>query len=88
MFHRYNPEKVNFICNFFIDKGMTTALENFVHLTQPVFACDREFLYTKLIDVYKVSLSNGKKVYFKTSNNVDFTLHSVDNKILLGTSSK
>jgi hypothetical protein len=36
---------------------MLTALENFVHFTQPVFACDREFLYGKLIEVYKVSIS-------------------------------
>jgi hypothetical protein len=51
---RYNHEKASYICNFFADRGNLSALESFVHLTQPVFACDREFLYSKLIDVYKV----------------------------------
>ena len=37
-----------------MEEGHLSALENFVQLTEPVFACDRDFLYSKLIHVFRV----------------------------------
>lgn len=49
---RYNHEKVANAVTHLTENKRLEALEKFVQLTQPVFGCDREFLYTKLVGAY------------------------------------
>ncbi|XP_059094066.1 leucine-rich PPR motif-containing protein, mitochondrial-like [Tigriopus californicus] len=48
---RYNSRKAQYICIQFVNDQNSEAMEKFVLLTRDLFACDRNYLYDKLLDV-------------------------------------
>ena len=49
---RYDRGKLTHIINKYINHGLLNELEHLVLFSKPIFACDREFMYSRLIFAY------------------------------------
>ena len=49
---RYDRGKLTMIINRYHDYGLLNELEHLVLFSKPIFACDREFMYSRLISAY------------------------------------
>ena len=49
---RYNQNRVAWIMQRFSENNKLDELENFVLLSQPIFGCDREFIYSTLVSAF------------------------------------
>ena len=49
---RYDRGKLTMIINRYLDHGHLNELEHLVSFSKPIFACDREFMYSRLISAY------------------------------------
>jgi len=62
---RFNIDKMEFMIRLFRKEGNITAVEDMVRLSKSIFGCDRDFMFSQLVDTVAADVDRVEEVWME-----------------------